>query len=431
MAGPAISVQGVWKEYVRGQLRAPYETFREMLSRGVRAPISRIVDSKALLDRFWALKDIDFEVHPGEVVGVIGRNGAGKSTLLKVLSRITEPTRGKITLRGRVASLLEVGTGFHPELTGRENIFLNAAILGMRRREVLRRFDEIVDFAEIETFLDTPVKRYSSGMYIRLAFSVAAHLEPEILLVDEVLAVGDAAFQQRCLGKMENATQAGKAVVLVSHNMGAIRKLCGRGIVLEDARAESFADIDGAIAAYYGALAKRPGNEVIHIADDFRNRSRNEGIQVESIVVTSSSGDAITSVHTGDALKFSIGFRSVRRIASAAFVVSCRTDMGVEVFRLTTSEIPSAEPLVLGGAGEVELGIDALPLLGGTYYFDIGVARARMGMVYMLDRVIRVDVTPTDVYGSGLALGRGHGLVSVSHRWRLNSTSHASVAAGE
>ena len=184
------------------------------------------------LEELWALKDVSFEIKRGEVTGVIGRNGAGKSTLLKILSRITEPTEGRVTIKGRVASLLEVGTGFHPELTGRENIFLNGAILGMTKREIKAKFDEIVAFAEVEKFLDTPVKRYSSGMYVRLAFAVAAHLEPEILIVDEVLAVGDAQFQKKCLGKMQDVSQDGRTVLIVSHNMAMIRSLCSRAIVL-------------------------------------------------------------------------------------------------------------------------------------------------------------------------------------------------------
>jgi lipopolysaccharide transport system ATP-binding protein len=204
---------------------------------------------------FWALKDVSFEIQPGEVVGIIGRNGAGKSTLLKVLSRITEPTAGRITLRGRVASLLEVGTGFHPELTGRENIFLNGAILGMSRAEIKRKFDEIVAFAEVEKFLDTPVKRYSSGMYVRLAFAVAAHLEPEILIVDEVLAVGDAEFQKKCLGKMESVSRGeGRTVLFVSHNMAAVRQLCTKGIVLRSGRVEFLGSANSAIESYGGLL---------------------------------------------------------------------------------------------------------------------------------------------------------------------------------
>lgn len=227
---PIIRVAGVSKQYRIGSREAGYDTLRESIAEAVRAPFERLRrrNGKRNHETFWALKDVSFEVAPGEVVGVIGRNGAGKSTLLKVLSRITEPTTGRAELYGRVASLLEVGTGFHPELTGRENIYLNGAILGMRKAEIDRKFDEIVAFAELEKFLDTPVKRYSSGMYMRLAFAVASHLEPEILLVDEVLAVGDAAFQKKCLGKMGEVAREGRTVLFVSHNMTAIRRLCQR-----------------------------------------------------------------------------------------------------------------------------------------------------------------------------------------------------------
>jgi lipopolysaccharide transport system ATP-binding protein len=230
---PSIKVEGVGKQYRIGESVAPYSTARDAIMRVARAPLARL-RRKSKEDRtIWALKDINFEVYPGEVIGVIGRNGAGKSTLLKILSRITEPTVGCVELYGRVGSLLEVGTGFHPELSGRDNIYLNGAILGMRRVEIEDKFDEIVAFAEIEKFLDTPVKHYSSGMYTRLAFAVAAHLEPEILVVDEVLAVGDSAFQAKCLGKMESvAKEEGRTVLFVSHNLGSVANLCSRSILL-------------------------------------------------------------------------------------------------------------------------------------------------------------------------------------------------------
>ena len=232
---PIIKVENLSKQYSIGGKQEPYSTFRESLINAVRIPLKAINRRSENRDnKFWALKDINFEVAPGEVIGVIGRNGAGKSTLLKILSRITEPTRGKIELYGRVGSLLEVGTGFHPELTGRENIYLNGAILGMKREEITKKFDEIVDFAEIEQFLDTPVKRYSSGMYTRLAFAVAANLEPEVLVIDEVLAVGDAEFQKKCLGKMKSVSdKEGRTVLFVSHNMSAVKSICQRGILLK------------------------------------------------------------------------------------------------------------------------------------------------------------------------------------------------------
>ncbi len=235
---PILEIRNISKQYRLGRAFQKTETFRELLQRAITAPLrafhgSSGKDGAVKDERFWALRDINFDVAEGEVVGIIGRNGAGKSTLLKVISRITDPTEGFIKVRGRMASLLEVGTGFHPELTGRENIFLNGAILGMRKTEIVSKFDEIVDFAEVEKFLDTPVKHYSSGMYVRLAFAVAAHLNPEILIVDEVLAVGDVAFQKKCLGKMNEVSRGGRTVLFVSHNMAAVENLCRRGVVLE------------------------------------------------------------------------------------------------------------------------------------------------------------------------------------------------------
>lgn len=241
----AIKVENLSKKYIirHEKKSARYETFSESLIQGsknigsrIRHPFTASNNDQQTQEEFWALKDINFEINQGDKVGIIGRNGAGKSTLLKILSRITEPTTGKIHINGRIASLLEVGTGFHPELTGRENIYLNGAILGMSRKEIKARFDEIVDFAEVEKFLDTPVKRYSSGMYVRLAFAVAAHLEPEILVVDEVLAVGDMQFQRKCLGKMDEVGREGRTVLLVSHNMSAIRRVCEHVVLIDTGR---------------------------------------------------------------------------------------------------------------------------------------------------------------------------------------------------
>lgn len=258
MSAPIVIVEGLGKRYRLGGV-APTERYTalrdvvaeraKLLFRRTNNSLRSSRSSEEVRD-FWALKDVSFEFQQGEVVGIIGRNGAGKSTLLKVLSRITEPTEGKITIRGRVASLLEVGTGFHPELTGRENIFLNGAILGMHRYEIKAKFDEIVAFAEVEKFLDTPVKRYSSGMYVRLAFAVAAHLEPEVLIVDEVLAVGDAEFQKKCLGKMHEVSRGGRTVLFVSHNMAAIASLCTKGLLLRNGRLSFAGKAEAAIAAY-------------------------------------------------------------------------------------------------------------------------------------------------------------------------------------
>lgn len=252
---PAIRVENLGKCYqIRhdGQSRGGYRTLRDSLCDLAAAPFRRLRNGGGGSGQqdFWALKDLNFDVKPGEVVGIIGRNGAGKSTLLKILSRITKPSHGRVTLAGRVGSLLEVGTGFHPELSGRENIFLNGAILGMSRREIAAKFDEIVAFAEVEKFLDTPVKRYSSGMYVRLAFAVAAHLEPEILIVDEVLAVGDMAFQRKCMGRMSDVGRTGCTVLFVSHNMPAIEALCSRAVLLESGKVVEDGEVSDLITAY-------------------------------------------------------------------------------------------------------------------------------------------------------------------------------------
>jgi lipopolysaccharide transport system ATP-binding protein len=238
---PILEVKNLWKQYKIGGQQASYLSLRERLLQ----PFQR-----QEIDTFWALQDINFDVHQGECIGIIGRNGAGKSTLLKILSQITPPTKGYIKARGRIASLLEVGTGFHPELTGRENVYLNGSILGLKRSEINAKFDEIIDFSGIEKFLDTPLKHYSSGMRLRLAFSVAAHLEPEILLIDEVLAVGDAEFQKKCLGKMDEVSKSGRTVIFVSHNLGAVRQLCSRGILLKNGKIEIVETIDTILEKY-------------------------------------------------------------------------------------------------------------------------------------------------------------------------------------
>jgi lipopolysaccharide transport system ATP-binding protein len=282
MSDTVISVENVGKRYSLSHRvnRERYTTLRDVIARlaaapfkairkrmlvrngsnGSRPDVAVLASSNNSVENFWALKDVSFEVKQGEVIGIIGRNGAGKSTLLKILSRITEPTEGRIRIKGRVASLLEVGTGFHPELTGRENIYLNGSILGMSRAEIKTKFDEIVAFAEVEKFLDIPVKRYSSGMYVRLAFAVAAHLEPEILAVDEVLAVGDAEFQKKCLGKMHDVATGGRTVLFVSHNMAAIRNLCHRAMLLSQGRLTTLADVHECIAAYETSISGLPGN---------------------------------------------------------------------------------------------------------------------------------------------------------------------------
>ena len=287
MSDVAVSVEGLGKRYRIGHQRDPYGRLTESLWAAMRAPIDLARRKpRETSEWFWALKDVSFELRQGDVVGVIGRNGAGKSTLLKVLSRITEPTTGSATLRGRVSSLLEVGTGFHPELTGRENVYLSGAILGMRRAEMNRKFDEIVDFAGIDQFLDTPVKRYSSGMQVRLGFAVAAHLEPEILFVDEVLAVGDLAFQEKCLGKMNDIAGQGRTVVFVSHNMGAVGTLCPMTLWLEKGQARMLGRTEDVVPEYVrSSRGSSETGELVIETDDSREA------QVSRVRILSASGE--------------------------------------------------------------------------------------------------------------------------------------------
>jgi lipopolysaccharide transport system ATP-binding protein len=275
---PILKVQGVSKQFQIGVKRQEFRTLRDTLVNTATGMFRRKPTQKAT-DTFWALQDIHFEVNEGEVVGIIGRNGSGKSTLLKIISRITEPTHGRVLHRGRVGTLLEVGTGFHPELTGRENIYMNGAILGMSRQEITRKFDEIVDFSEVEKFIDTPVKRYSSGMYVRLAFAVAASLEPDILLVDEVLAVGDVAFQRKCMGKMSDVAQNGRTILFVSHQMAAIQSLCTRTIILDNGKNLMDGKVEEVIPLYLKQMESTPNADIANI-----HRRRSEWGTVAKIV---------------------------------------------------------------------------------------------------------------------------------------------------
>ncbi len=297
MGDVVIRVRDLGKEYRLGGRSRSYKTIRETLYGVARWPAAlakRMVTGRARPETFWALRDVNFSVAAGEVLGIIGRNGAGKSTLLKVLSRITEPTTGEVQIRGRVRSLLEVGTGFHPELTGRENIFMNGAILGMPRAEILRRFDEIVAFAEVEQFVDTAVKHYSSGMYLRLAFAVAAHLEPEILIVDEVLAVGDAAFQRKCLGKMGEVAGSGRTVLFVSHNLQAVNNLCGRALLLNAGRIAAEGPCADVVAAYVDDDSPAMGGREEWA--DPRTAPGNDRIRVRAVRVVAGGEEAALGI---------------------------------------------------------------------------------------------------------------------------------------
>lgn len=309
---PIIKAEHLSKQYKIGTRDAAYATVREALAKAARAPFKMFRPGGSQEKQtIWALRDVNFEITPGEVVGIIGRNGAGKSTLLKILSRITEPTTGKVELYGRVGSLLEVGTGFHAELTGRENIFLNGSILGMSRSEISARFDEIVAFAEIEKFIDTPVKRYSSGMYLRLAFAVAAYLEPEILVIDEVLAVGDASFQKKCLGKMGEVARDGRTVLFVSHNMGAIQRLCTRVLLIDQGRVVKDSPVSEAISFYLRSGLDQRGRRVWG-KDEPRPRFNDGTVQLESIHVRDPLGNMRTEFDVKEPVIVEVEYRVLR-----------------------------------------------------------------------------------------------------------------------
>jgi lipopolysaccharide transport system ATP-binding protein len=359
MADAVIRADGLGKSYqLRHQRDAGYVALRDVLTEKARALGRRLAGRAEVLDEggteeFWALRNLSFEVHRGEVLGVIGRNGAGKSTLLKILSRITEPTAGKVRLRGRVSSLLEVGTGFHPELSGRENVYLNGAILGMSRAEIRRKFDDIVAFADVEKFLDTPVKRYSSGMYVRLAFAVAAHLEPEILIVDEVLAVGDVEFQRKCLGKMKSvATMDGRTILFVSHNMSAIQTLCSRAIWLRNGEIAGIGDAREQIAAYLHSAADQHGG---------RRRKLSRMLALESLAFTPGR------IESGGAAEFSIVISSEQSAQMKELVVMIYTGLGARAAILDLRSATQDYSLEPGRPLRVQGRIRSLPLVEGEY----------------------------------------------------------------
>jgi len=368
MTYEAVRAQTLSKRYRLGE-RLPYKSLRETVSTGFRRIVSR--EEPPRREWVWALRDVSFKVSPGEVVGIIGRNGAGKTTLLKILSRITEPTEGRVELRGRVGCLLEVGTGFHPELTGRENVYLSGAVLGMTKAEIARRFDEIVAFAEVESFLDTPVKRYSSGMYLRLAFSVAAHLDTEILLVDEVLAVGDAAFQKRCLGKMGDVARGGRTVLFVSHDMGAVSALTQRTLYLESGTIVMDGPSHTVIGRYLADSLARNGAAGRPISYYRREENRESPVKVRSITVGSQSEGAPT-VFTGERLMIRLGLEVFRRLSGANVTLVVKNLQGQRVTTVFSPDHGFTLDLA-PGEHEVRVVIEDLSLAPGEYFLDVGI----------------------------------------------------------
>jgi lipopolysaccharide transport system ATP-binding protein len=406
MTAPAITVDGISKRYRIGLAPERFPTFRDAIVGAITAPIRRwhrLREGGNGEDTIWALKDISFDVEPGEVLGIIGRNGAGKSTLLKILSRITEPTEGVIRIGGRVASLLEVGTGFHPELTGRENIYLNGAILGMKKVEIDQKFDEIVAFAGTERFLDTPVKRYSSGMYVRLAFAVAAHLEPEILLVDEVLAVGDSEFQRKCLGRMKDVAASGRTVLFISHNMNAVNSLCNRSIILEGGAKIRDGRPDEVIEAYLSSF--RDPACTIEFSDVTEREGSGEARFV-AIRFYDGSGQPVSNVRMGSQLTIELAFVCSRPLERPRFHLHFVNRLGQIVFRARTRAALGALPIAQRG-GKVTCQFPSLNLVPGVYRISVHLNDSAAKRVDELEEAATIEVVEADVCGTGeLPCGR-------------------------
>jgi lipopolysaccharide transport system ATP-binding protein len=412
-----VSVENLGKRYQLRHLRGN-DGLRHVIESAVRSPYkwlrSRLeAKRRAEEDSFWALRDVSFSVARGEAVAIIGRNGAGKSTLLKLLSRITEPTTGQIRYRGRVASLLEVGTGFHPDLTGRENIYLNAAILGMRRTDIQRRFDEIVAFAEVERFLDTPVKRYSSGMYVRLAFGVAAHLEPEILLVDEVLAVGDAAFQQKCLGKMGSVVNAGRTILFVSHNMAAVSGLCTRGLLVDGGRIVQSGTAREVIDGY---LASIRANTQTRVADR-KDRQGSGRVRFTNVSVLNERLEPAPNVVSGQDVVIALDYTVADggSVQNAAVQIKFHGDLGQPLFACL-SRASLRGPLTLKPKGRILCHIPALPLLQGVYPYSVWCMVGNT-LEDLVPQAGDLPVVEGDFFGTGTLPPKVVGEVLIRHSW--------------
>ena len=425
MSDIAIRVENLSKQYRIGgpQGRYKYKSLREELIKAVQAPLRRLssaVRGESTIvsnETIWALKDVSFEVKRGQVVGIIGRNGAGKTTLLKILSRITEPTEGYAEIHGRVSSLLEVGTGFHPELTGRENIYLNGAILGMKRAEIERKFDEIVAFSEVEKFIDTPMKRYSSGMYVRLAFAVAAHLEPEILLVDEVLAVGDVAFQQKCLGKMGNVAKEGRTVLFVSHNMAAISALCSRACLLNNGKLIENGEVRSVIGRYLETIKSIVRVPLTERAD----RGGNGRVRFTDVRILNSNGEPVETVASGQNVRISIGYRAM----DGSVLENVKVGIGIYSLMGTfllycSNELVGSSFRILPPEGRVSCTIPQLPLTPGQYYLNLSFLTNGILADWVIEAAI-LRVVEGDFFGTGRLPPATHGGFLTSQRWDASS----------
>jgi lipopolysaccharide transport system ATP-binding protein len=417
---PIIKADKVSKQYQLGQRDAAYSTIRDVLAKTFRSPktlFRRNSQVNGTAKTIWALKDVSFEINPGEVVGVIGRNGAGKSTLLKILSRITEPSTGKIELFGRVGSLLEVGTGFHSELSGRENIFLNGSILGMSRNEIAAKFDEIVEFSEVGKFIDTPVKRYSSGMYVRLAFAVAAHLEPEILLLDEVLSVGDVAFQKKCLGKMNDVSKEGRTVVFVSHNMATIVRICTRCILVNNGMIEAEGPVDSVIRRYLEASAQHGGTCTFPVEPE-------KPAQFTSLRLMTHDGTATATFDVRFDIILEAEYVVRRPIPQGLLGFKVGTADGLPIF--TSHHVDKLDPSVperelLPGTYKTQITIPSNFLIPGSYLLTVAIVDSKMHLIDMQEDTISFDIGETE--SSRVRQGSVTGVVNLDLKWDIERMS--------
>ncbi len=414
MSEIAIRVENLGKRFQLGGQKSG--SFRESISRFFQ-PNSTSQDT----EEFWALRDINFEVKRGEAVGIIGRNGAGKSTLLKILSRITEPTQGRFEIFGRVSSLLEVGTGFHPELSGRENVYLNGTILGMKRREVKAKFDEIVTFSGVEKFIDTPVKHYSSGMQVRLAFAVAAHLEPEILIIDEVLAVGDAEFQKKCLGKMEDVTGEGRTVLFVSHNMGAVQALCDKGVLLQKGCITYEGNTGYTIARYLASKKER----LIQLSER-EDRKGNQKLRFTGFDFLNEDREIISMAKAGDNLTMRLSFeKNTHVLRNFSLDIGINNHLDNRVLWLSTELLVSQEVLIDERKnGTIEVYLKELPLMPGGYSMTL-CSRSNGDILDWISDAATLDVESGQFYATGKLPPKGQSNLLVKYMFKISDEIYA------